>query len=212
MTDPTIVAVALPPLAAWAAHSLWLARRLRIARVDPLTGLPTRAAFTSRAIRATARRPLSVLLLDVDRFKDVNDTFGHAAGDTLLTAIGQRLQSWCAEHGGFAGRLGGDEFAAVADLDDLAPLDLNTLIRRLQESVDIDRPAPIVPRVSIGICRPADSPGAPFDLRLRAADEAMYGAKQLGTSWRYAAPQPTHATTAGRRAGRRGTHSALSSS
>ncbi|MFD8034680.1 GGDEF domain-containing protein [Streptomyces sp. NPDC059717] len=210
MTDPTALAAALPA-AGWAAHTLWFARRLRAARIDPLTGLPTRALFTSRALRVTARRPLSVLLLDVDCFKHVNDTFGHAAGDAVLAAIGRRLQQWCAEHHGFAGRLGGDEFAAVADLNDITPDDLNTLVRLLQDSVDIDGPALLSPRVSIGICSPDDRPSLPFDVRLRAADEAMYTAKTLGTRWRYAAVQPTHATAAGRRAGRRGAHTALSS-
>ncbi|WP_262063956.1 GGDEF domain-containing protein [Streptomyces sp. STR69] len=205
MTDPIALAAALPA-AGWATHTLWLARRLRIARTDPLTGLSTRDPFTSRALRTTARRPLSVLLLDVDRFKHVNDTFGHAAGDAVLAAIGRRLQQWSSEHGGFAGRLGGDEFAAAVDLDDSATTALDDLVHRLQQSVDIDEPAPLSPRVSIGFCRPADRPGLPFDVRLRAADEAMYAAKSLGTRWRYATLQPTHATTAGRRAGRRGTH------
>ncbi|MCX5332110.1 GGDEF domain-containing protein [Streptomyces sp. NBC_00140] len=211
MTDPTLLAAALPPVAAWAAHSLWMTRRLRIARTDPLTGLPTRDLFTSRAIRAVARNHMSVLLLDVDDFKHVNDTFGHATGDALLAAIGTRLQAWCAEHGGFAGRLGGDEFAALANLDDFATRDLDVLVARLQDVVHIDGRLPLSPRVSIGVCRPGDRPGSPLDVRLRAADEAMYAAKSLGARWRYAAEQPMHATAAGRRAGRRGTHTTLSS-
>ncbi|MEV0177709.1 GGDEF domain-containing protein [Streptomyces sp. NPDC050625] len=212
MTDPTTLAAALPPLAAWTAHTLWLARRLRIARTDPLTALPTRDPFTSRALRAVTRRPVSVLLLDIDRFKHVNDAFGHAAGDALLAAVGQRLHHWCTEHNGFAGRLGGDEFAAIADLDDAGAAEaLNDLTHRLRANLDIADAVRISPRVSIGICRPDDRPGEPFTARLRAADEAMYAAKSLSTGWRYAAPHPTHATVGGRRAGRRGTHTALAS-
>ncbi|MCI3276255.1 GGDEF domain-containing protein [Streptomyces cylindrosporus] len=210
MTDPITLTAALP-LAGWAAHSLWMARRLRIARTDPLTGLPTRDPFTARALRTVARGRASVLLLDVDHFKHVNDTHGHAAGDALLAAIGGRLQEWSSEYGGFAGRLGGDEFAAVAHLDDLATHALDVLADRLQRCVDIDGHLRLSPRVSVGVCRPDDRPGLPLDARLRAADEAMYAAKSLGRRWRYAEPQSTHTTTAGRRAGRRGTHTSLSS-
>ncbi|MET7701340.1 GGDEF domain-containing protein [Streptomyces sp. NPDC005485] len=209
MTDLTAPALALP-LLGWATHSLWMARRLRVARTDPLTGLPTRDAFTSRALRATTRPGISVLLLDLNHFKHVNDSHGHAAGDTLLAAVGQRLQQWCTELGGFAGRLGGDEFAAVADLGDSSTnATAHDLVHLLQQSVDINDSTALVPQVSIGICRPDDRPGLPLAARLRAADEAMYAAKSLGTRWRYAAPQSTHATVAGRRAGRHGTHASL---
>ncbi|MEV4917846.1 GGDEF domain-containing protein [Streptomyces tirandamycinicus] len=208
MTNPLPHALAALPLLGWFGHSLWLSRRLSAARRDPLTGLPTRAAFTARAHRALRRPGASVLLLDLDRFKLINDSFGHAAGDALLTAIGERLAQWCADHGGFAGRLGGDEFAAVVHIDDERANDhITDLSRRLSEPVQLGHRA-VVPHASIGICRPTDRPHAPLSEHLRAADEAMYTAKSLGSWWRPASSHNTYATANGRRVGRPGTRHA----
>ncbi|MFD9211802.1 GGDEF domain-containing protein [Streptomyces sp. NPDC059544] len=143
-----------------------------------------------------------------NRFKQINDTFGHAAGDALLTVVGERLAQWCTDHGGFAGRLGGDEFAAVVHIDDERANDhITDLSRRLSEPVQLGHRA-VVPHASIGICRPADRPGAPLGERLRAADEAMYTAKSLGSWWRPASRHNTYATANGRRVGRPGTRHA----
>ncbi|MFE9405291.1 GGDEF domain-containing protein [Streptomyces sp. NPDC006530] len=207
MTNLVITSLAAAPALGWAAHSLWMVRRLNAARLDPLTGLATRHAFTARARRALRRRELAVLLLDLDRFKEINDTYGHAAGDLLLATVGQRLHSWCVQHGGFAGRIGGDEFAAVAAMDADAADDLSRALRNT--SVDVGQ-AVLVPLVSLGICLPSHRPAAPLTERLHAADQAMYAAKTLGTRWRLASEYTTHPSAAGRRAGRPGTHAALS--
>ncbi|AWI30417.1 GGDEF domain-containing protein [Streptomyces tirandamycinicus] len=208
MTDSLPHALAALSLLGWFGHSLWLSRRLSAARRDPLTGLRTRAAFTARAHRALRRPDASVLLLDLDRFKQINDSFGHAAGDSLLAAVGERLGKWCTDHGGFAGRLGGDEFAAVVHIDDERADDhITDLSRCLSEPVRLGHRA-VVPRASIGICRPGDRSGAPLDERLRAADEAMYTAKSLGGRWRPASSHNTYATAMGRRVGRLGTRHA----
>jgi diguanylate cyclase (GGDEF)-like protein len=84
---------------------------------DPLTGLPNRALFADRldhAVRAASRdpAPFSVLMLDLDRFKEINDTLGHATGDLLLQAVGPRLES-ALRPGDTVARLGGDEFALL---------------------------------------------------------------------------------------------------
>ncbi|OAR24317.1 hypothetical protein A8W25_18025 [Streptomyces sp. ERV7] len=207
MTDLITTALAAASALGWVVHGLWMARRLNTARLDPLTGLATRHAFTVRARRVLRRREMSVLLLDLDGFKDVNDTYGHAAGDLLLAAVGQRLHSWCVEHGGFAGRLGGDEFAAVAAMDTDAAHDLSHALRNTP--IDVGQ-AVLVPRISLGICLPHHRPTAPLAERLHAADQAMYAAKTLGTRWRLASEHTTHPSAAGRRAGRPGTHAALS--
>ncbi|MGP3952633.1 GGDEF domain-containing protein [Streptomyces sp. 7N604] len=200
------------PVAGWAAHSLFLARRLRVARTDPLTGLPSRDQFTAGALRAIRRPHAAVLLLDLNGFKQINDSHGHAAGDQLLAAVGQRLAAWCTTRDGFAGRLGGDEFAAVIRL---APdVDLHA---ELTYGLAADLAAPVrtetvllSPRASIGICRTSDRPGAPLPVLLRGADEAMYQAKNARLPWQPATPTDIYRTTAGRRIGRPGTHLALS--
>ena len=111
----TIAAAGLPALG-WALHGGLLWRRLATARRDPLTGLHTRAGWTTRAEHLLAKHPGAlVLLVDLDDFKTINDTHGHAAGDAVLTATAQRLADWCGRHG-IAARLGGDEFAAIVKI------------------------------------------------------------------------------------------------
>lgn len=101
-----------PLVAGWSVHLWWLRRRLESARRDPLTGLWTREGFARRAA-VLLRDPRAVVVLaDVDHFKHVNDTHGHAAGDALLRATAGRLAHYTGPTG-VAGRLGGDEFAAV---------------------------------------------------------------------------------------------------
>jgi diguanylate cyclase (GGDEF)-like protein len=106
------VATALPA-AGWPLHAAVLRRRLAKARRDPLTGLAARDLFEARAARILARRPGAlVVLVDLDGFKMLNDTRGHAAGDAVLVQAARRLAAYVGP-GGIAGRLGGDEFAAV---------------------------------------------------------------------------------------------------
>jgi diguanylate cyclase (GGDEF)-like protein len=85
------VAAGVPVVAGWSAHWVWLRGRLTAARRDPLTGLWTREAFTRRAARLLRDPRAVVVLADVDHFKQVNDTHGHAAGDALLAATAARL-------------------------------------------------------------------------------------------------------------------------
>ncbi|MES4889240.1 GGDEF domain-containing protein [Streptomyces sp. NPDC096012] len=196
---------ALPVLvlgAAWCVHTVWMVRRLRTARRDPLTGLWTREAFTRRARRLLRNRRAVVVLADVDHFKRVNDTHGHAAGDALLAATATRL-AHAIGHGGTVGRLGGDEFAAVfIDRDGTAPNRLDTLARVLARPVD---GAPKVhTTVSLGWVRAADHHGEELPGLLRRADEAMYAAKRSSSSVRRARIGRLLASVAGRRPGRRG--------
>ncbi|WP_035847566.1 GGDEF domain-containing protein [Kitasatospora azatica] len=102
------------PLLGWTTHGTWLARRLAISRRDPLTGLLTRDGFTTRAERLIRKHPdrITVLLVDVDDFKAVNDTHGHSIGDAVLATTAGRLTRWCGS-AGLVARLGGDEFAVV---------------------------------------------------------------------------------------------------
>ncbi|MFH9988435.1 GGDEF domain-containing protein [Streptomyces luteogriseus] len=192
----------LLPVIGWAVHARWLHSRLTTARRDPLTGLWTRDAFTGRARRLLRDPRAVVVLADVDHFKQINDTHGHAAGDALLATVAVRLSH--GTPGGVVGRLGGDEFAAVVvDHDGTAADRLDVLARVLA------RPADTAPEVhttvSLGWVRAADHPGEDLSALLRRADEAMYAAKRSGRSGpRRARLGRLLGSVAGRRPGRRG--------
>ncbi|GAA2816888.1 GGDEF domain-containing protein [Kitasatospora paracochleata] len=159
------------PLLGWTTHGTYLARRLATARRDPLTGLLTRDGFTTRAERLIRSHPdrTTVLLVDLDDFKAVNDTHGHAAGDTVLKATADRLTAWCGSSG-LAARLGGDEFAVVAlDSADRIP-QLHTALRR---PIDLDGLVLDV-SASVGASHPA---ALLLTEALSAADRDMYAHK-----------------------------------
>ncbi len=156
---------------------------------DPLTGLANRHSFDTRldAMLATARRSntdLVVLCLDLDRFKVVNDTLGHGAGDQLLILVAQRMRE-IARSGDLLGRLGGDEFAIV--LPGAARAGAEHACRRLLGSIRMpyilgEETARI--GVSIGLATfPSD--GATAEQLLHNADTALYLAKAAGrNTWR----------------------------
>ena len=148
---------------------------------DSLTGLPNRALFEDRLEIALIRRGanVAVLLLDLDRFKIVNDTLGHPAGDTLIREFGERLTSLTRECDTIA-RLGGDEFAIL--IEDASLADVRRLATRIVR--DIRRPFQLLGTqvhvgVSIGIAAVADSDADSLEL-VRRADIALYEAKDGG--------------------------------
>lgn len=114
----TLLVTAALPLTGWTVHAVALHKRLAATRKDPLTGLLRRDAYTTRARRLLTRHGdnTAVVMVDADHFKAVNDTLGHAAGDTVLAAFGTRLTAWAGPHAA-VGRLGGDEFAIVLQLN-----------------------------------------------------------------------------------------------
>ncbi|MBT2507513.1 GGDEF domain-containing protein [Streptomyces sp. ISL-98] len=197
------IATAAPMAAGWSAHTLWLRRRLHVARRDPLTGLRTRDGFTRRATVLLKDPRAVVVLADVDRFKQINDTHGHAAGDALLKATADRLAHYVGK-AGVSGRLGGDEFAAVVIDDHGTAADLLAVLHGvLARSADGLDPA-VHTTVSLGWVRAADHPGEDLSGLLRRADEAMYAAKQGRAGVRRAGLGKLFATVKGRRSGRRG--------
>ncbi|MFD7277051.1 GGDEF domain-containing protein [Streptomyces sp. NPDC059862] len=171
------IATSIVPLLGWAVHGSILTRRLASARRDPLTGLHTRAGWTARAEHCIRRHPrAAVLLVDLDHFKTLNDTYGHAAGDAALTVTADRLRSWCGRNG-TAGRLGGDEFVAV--VQELAAADLDALTTALHRPLDYAGTSlPLA--ASVGVCRLAELPIPALTDALAAADAAMYAAKGRG--------------------------------
>ncbi|MFH9233223.1 GGDEF domain-containing protein [Streptomyces globisporus] len=200
----TALAAAGPLAAGWSVHTVWLRRSLRSARRDPLTGLRTRDGFTRRA-NALLKDPRAVVVLaDVDHFKQINDQYGHAAGDALLKATADRLVHYVGRDG-VAGRLGGDEFAAVViDTHGTVGDLLAVLHGVLARPADGMNPA-VRTTVSLGWVGAADHPGEDLSGLLRRADEAMYAAKQARAGVRRAGLGRLLATLSGRRAGRRGT-------
>ncbi|MEV6794873.1 GGDEF domain-containing protein [Streptomyces sp. NPDC051320] len=175
--DLQAIAPALPALG-WALHSGFLTRRLATARRDPLTGLHTRAGWTTRAERLITRNPGAlVLLLDLDDFKAVNDTHGHAAGDAVLAATAARLDTWCDRHG-LAARIGGDEFTAIVTDPTRTP-GLDSLAASLCRPISY-RGFPLPVSASVGACYVADLPVPTLTDALAAADAAMYAAKGHG--------------------------------
>jgi diguanylate cyclase (GGDEF)-like protein/PAS domain S-box-containing protein len=158
---------------------------LRMARFDVLTGLANRAVFVEalqQAIAVAKRggRTFAVLSLDLDRFKDVNDTLGHLVGDELLTAVAERLRTNTRETDTVA-RFGGDEFAIIAanirDATDAAVL-ADKLITSFAVPFSI-RGSDIHSNISIGIAiYGADAPDA--EALLSHADVALYRAKAEG--------------------------------
>jgi diguanylate cyclase (GGDEF)-like protein/PAS domain S-box-containing protein len=161
------------------------ARLAYLAQFDALTGLPNRALLSDRFSQmiVLARRrnaPLGVLFIDLDDFKLVNDTQGHAAGDELLKETARRLLS-VVRQGDTVARISGDEFAVIlGDLSraDDAALVAQKIIDRLGEAFAI-RSQQVFVTASIGIATyPADGDNA--EALLGAADAAMYRAKQAG--------------------------------
>ncbi len=154
---------------------------------DGLTGLANRSLLADRATQALAAadrsgRPVAVLLLDLDRFKEINDTFGHGYGDTLLVSVAERL-STVLRGADTAARLGGDEFAILAvDLVDSADArrTAERIVDALHEPFSVHNVLLDV-EASIGIAL-AGEHGNDIDTLLRCADIAMYAAKRAGST------------------------------
>ncbi len=161
------------------------ARLQHLAHHDPLTGLPNRLLLHARMEHSLARarrtgERVAVLFLDLDRFKMVNDTFGHPAGDMLLQAVADRLRGAMREDDTVA-RLGGDEFVILVEgLED--PLDAAGVAEKTLEALRqpvILNDAELFTSASIGIAVGPDD-GADLTVLLRNADGAMYQAKKAG--------------------------------
>ncbi|MEU1439751.1 GGDEF domain-containing protein [Streptomyces mirabilis] len=211
MSEVLFAAAAGVPMAAgWSLHALRLRRRIETARRDPLTGLWTRDAFAQRALKVLVGGRSAVYVIDLDRFKEVNDTHGHAAGDAVIAATGRRLAAWANINLGTVVRLGGDEFAAVARVYSLADLSwtLSELTRAIERPVTVDG-CPLVVGASIGaVAFDPATDDVDLSTLLRLADEQMYAAKRSGADWLTAVDlTPQSATANGRRAGRPGTAS-----
>lgn len=175
----------LIPIVAGASRRLrrQSATNRHLALHDPLTGLPNRTLFAARVERELALmsahgRGVAVMLLDLDGFKEINDTLGHSVGDDLLVDVGQRLQRGLPS-GGTIARLGGDEFGVVlpAGQDQVAALRVaHDLVATLEEPFVVDGISMGI-SASVGLAISPEHGDAPSDL-IRRADIAMYSAKR----------------------------------
>ncbi len=158
-----------------------------LAQYDQLTGMINRTLFRDRLVHAMARskrkdQPLAILLIDLDRFKAVNDTFGHDVGDQVLKVVAARLTE-CVREVDTVARMGGDEFTAI--LEGISgEADVTVVANRIEESIGTPfeiGPHPISIGASIGITLyPLDDQD--IAELLRHADKAMYAAKHQGGS------------------------------
>ncbi|MFJ8746646.1 GGDEF domain-containing protein [Embleya sp. NPDC127516] len=207
-----LLTAAALPLALAVADDVRVRRRLEAAGRDELTGIPRRQALVDHGSRllATGRRAddVLVLLVDCDRFKQINDHHGHDAGDRVLVTLAGRLHRWCAARRGLAARLGGDEFGAIVRVP-RTDTDRELLALRAR----LNKPVPHADTLlevssSVGATHAADLPGRPWTALLRAADVAMYRVKTGETEFPYLGTQADAATATvnGRRPGRPGTH------
>jgi diguanylate cyclase (GGDEF)-like protein/PAS domain S-box-containing protein len=163
-----------------------------LAFTDALTGLPNRVLFDDRIRQAIATakrydRGFAVMYLDVDRFKDINDELGHAAGDAVLRGVGERLRATLRESDTVA-RFGGDEFVVLQPIVD-GPADAADLARKIVAELqtplrvgEIERDV----RISVGIALyPQD--GHTIEVLMDLADRALYAAKRAGRNrWSFA--------------------------
>jgi len=154
---------------------------------DPLTDLPNRALFLDRlqhlfhrARRSFGNPQFAVLYLDLDRFKGINDSLGHQAGDEVLIATARRLER-CLRPGDTLGRLGGDEFTVLLD-DVRSEEDATRVAERIHQELALPlevRGSEVFTSVSVGIALSGAGHESPEDM-LRDADTAMYRAKVGG--------------------------------
>jgi len=157
----------------------------RLAHFDMLTGLPNRALLIDRLNQESSRakrgaRPFAVLMFDLDGFKKVNDTWGHAAGDQLLRQVGTRSRA-CVRASDTVGRLGGDEFLALlpeTTLDGAREV-AEKLRMALREPYDLGKGATATVGASVGIAVFPQHGTDAEDLQ-RAADGALYHSKREG--------------------------------
>ncbi len=168
------------------AYPVSVHQRIRsMALHDNLTGLANRYQFNLRGqdMFALARRSgcrLTLLNIDIDDFKNINDTYGHAAGDAVLVYVADTLLACCRESDLLA-RVGGDEFVALLP-NTPAGHSLDALLERLHRAIDVMLPGTDVPirlHISIGVATCSEATPT-LDALMRKADEAMYRAKDNG--------------------------------
>jgi diguanylate cyclase (GGDEF)-like protein len=177
MTMTVVVVVALRDRADRLRHVLEMQ-----ALADPLTGLANRRSFENALARAAAwaragNGQLALLTVDVDHFKKINDTWGHATGDRALHAVGAAMLSVASGHDDVAARMGGDEFVLLLRRDRPGAMCAADALRAAVAGIDVLPGGP--PGVSVGVAVWPDD-GTTVEALLAASDKALYVAKTHG--------------------------------
>lgn len=206
---PWLVFACFVVVAGFAWWLLWRLVRSRakldvVSRVDSLTGLYNRRHLGEqlRALASGARRHrrhLALLIVDIDHFKRVNDTHGHTAGDAVLRAVAQRLESALREED-VVGRWGGEEFLAILPATTLsgARIAAERLRAGAAQPTPVDGSTSVTPTVSVGCAAGVDDPP---DVLIAQADAALYEAKRAGRDRVVTAPASRAEMGAGGRTG-----------
>jgi diguanylate cyclase (GGDEF)-like protein len=162
-----------------------------LARHDSLTGLPNRRHFDEQFAMTVARqrrskRPIALLYLDIDQFKEINDSLGHSAGDDVLREFAQRLKGTLRATD-FVARIGGDEFAVLleeVDTPEIAQLVASKLIVAMRRDITTEgNEVHVTTSIGIAFCRRVT---CSQDELIKIADGALYQAKAAGrNTWRF---------------------------
>ena len=160
----------------------------QLSLTDQLTGIPNRRSFDARLNTEWGRAiregtPISILMIDVDKFKNYNDTYGHQQGDIALQSFAKAFAGVFKRHSDFAARWGGEEFVALlTNTDEAGALDVAEQIRKMAEDMEIpclNRLAAKI-TVSIGVHTRTNENSCTVDKFISGADEALYAAKNKG--------------------------------
>ncbi|HEY7135487.1 MAG TPA: EAL domain-containing protein [Acidimicrobiia bacterium] len=192
-----LVPILLLPIAAAYRSAKASVEKEHQATHDALTGLPNRVGFRAAVVQSVSEepdRPFAVLLIDLDRFKDVNDTLGHHIGDLLLQRVGERLRGALRETD-LVARLGGDEFGVFAPVQDAdtAAYVARVVAATLEEPVELEGLSFQV-RGSIGVALHPEH-GDDGDTLIQRSDVAMYLAKELQSGFQLYHADRDHHTT-----------------
>ena len=145
---------------------------------DPLTGALNRGAVIEQARRCLAQQDIVLIVLDIDFFKQVNDTYGHPAGDTVIQTVVRCLKT-LADGQAVIGRVGGEEFSVV--WPGLTPVQGLALGERLRQAIEATAwPAPIEVAVTASVGVSWNARGSTFEQAYSRADQALYRAKRQG--------------------------------
>jgi diguanylate cyclase (GGDEF)-like protein len=155
---------------------------------DQLTGIPNRRSFDNRMDlewkRSTReKKPLSVMIIDVDKFKNYNDTFGHQQGDVALQTVASTVKKSLSRSTDFAARWGGEEFVILLPTTDAtgAGLVAEKVRREIEKAVvPCDNAKGEKITVSVGVSTQTPAPGLTIGSFISIADEALYKAKETG--------------------------------
>jgi len=161
---------------------------VRLSTTDQLTGVPNRRGFDNQMEREWARMirekfPMSVLMLDVDKFKNYNDTYGHQQGDVVLQMVAKTMTQSYLRSTDYGARWGGEEFITILPNTNMeGAIDVAERVRTNIENLSIPLPNGETTRVtvSIGVNTVTPTTGDPIDEFIECSDNALYSAKQTG--------------------------------